>query len=343
MSAGPPGGPAPVGVRDIILCAQGDAEGPEDLYAEPPVDSSSWMHAMPGQPDMRTGPADLGREVRIERLDHDTTEVVMNACQPRGHYFFPVRQFGQVYTLVRPMPLAEQEQHPYRWDPDGVLDDALVFSRLIRDNGFSKQYAARITEYEDGQMQIMYLPYQEDAIIFRLRRDREYLTGPEAEEVAALLAAYWQIEDMPGRVRRAIWRMAYAPRLRFADLAVPILVSGLEALLKVGTRKLTRQFKRRGAALAKELGIEEADADFFGRMYEGRSDWIHGSPVALFPPLLPAGVEAGASGPEDRDEVMVLAEVARLQDVLRGAVRRCIEDDEFRATFTGDQAIRDRF
>jgi hypothetical protein len=36
-------------------------------------------------------------------------------------------------------------------------------------------------------------------------------------------------------------------------------------------------------------------------------------------------------------------EVARLQELLRAAVRRCIEDDGFREVFTDDDAIRERW
>ena len=176
----------------------------------PLVGALDWLPAFPGRPDNRVGPVNLGRDVRIEWIDRDTTELVMNACQPRGHYFFPIPNPGPIYSMVRTMPLIEREKHAYRWDPDGVLRDALTMGRLIRDNGFSTQYAARITDFEGDQQQIMYVPNSQDAIIDCMRPEREYLTGGEAEELANLLDAYWQIgDDMPGRVTRAIGRMTY--------------------------------------------------------------------------------------------------------------------------------------
>jgi hypothetical protein len=38
----------------------------------------------------------------------------------------------------------------------------------------------------------------------------------------------------------------------------------------------------------------------------------------------------------------VLAEVARLQDTLRAAIRTCIEDESCRVFFADDDAIRNR-
>ncbi len=208
------------------------------------------------------------------------------------------------------------------------------------------QYAARLLDYEDGQRCVVYV-HREDKSIWRLHRGREWLDAPEGRELAALLAAYWECrEQLPPRVRRAMWRMAYAPRMRWADMVLPILVGGIEALLKIGRRELTQQFKKRAPALAADVGIDGLDEDLAERLYDGRSDWVHGSHVQLF-----AGPSAGADtsedeepeGPQSSDERSALAEVALLQDVLRGAVRRAIEDAEFRQVFVADETIAERW
>ena len=126
-------------------------------------------------------------------------------------------------------------------------------------------------------------------------------------------------------------------------LALPFLTSGLEALLKVGRQELTKQFKRRVTGLAELLDIDGVNEAFCERMYDGRSARVHGAAVALFAPPKPAEVEAGATGPEGTEQVDRLAEVALLQDVLRKAVRRCIEDDEIRTVFANDTAIQERW
>lgn len=343
FSAGPPN-PAPVvGVRDVIVCAKGDEEvDGEEFRDHPPVGSLDWMgFADPEKKDRRVGSIELGQSIRIERLNDDTAELVMNACQPRGHYFFPVRQFGQVYSFVRHMPPTEHEENPYRWDPNGLLQHALMFSRLIRDNGYSTQYAARITDYEDEQQQVVYLPWSQDSIIFRLRRDREYLDGPEAEELAALLGAYWEtINGLPGRVEEAIWRVAITPRFQNGRAVNSYLCSGLEALLKTGQGPVTKQFKRRVRLLASELGVEGIDKKFLRRIYKERSDWVHGSTLLYTSARLDE--EAGAEK-SVIDPGIDLADIVLLQDLLRKAVRRCVEDADFRATFATDKAIQKRW
>jgi hypothetical protein len=62
-----------------------------------------------------------------------------------------------------------------------------------------------------------------------------------------------------------MWRMAYAPRIRWADMLVPILVGGLEALLKIGRRDLTDQFTKRAPTLAADLGINGLTEDLAER------------------------------------------------------------------------------
>jgi hypothetical protein len=349
FSAGPPTQAPIVRVRDLVICA-GDPSNHipiEEVYAHPPI---GWDRH-PGVDDERFGETvdtiDLGRGIAIEDLDRDTVELVMNACTPRGHYFVPVRQFGQRYSFVKEVPLNELDERHYAWDTDGTLDDALTLSRLVRDNGYSTEYAARLLDYEDGQRCVVYVLHREDKAIWRLRRDREWLDAAEGRELAALLAAYWECrEQLPPRVRRAMWRMAYAPRIRWADMVIPILVGGIEALLKIGRRDLTQQFKKRAPALAADVGIDGLSEDLAERLYDGRSDWVHGSHVQLF-----AGPSTGAEtpteeepeGPQSSDERSAFAEVALLQDVLRGAVRRAIEDAEFRQVFAVDEAIAERW
>jgi hypothetical protein len=344
-SAGPPTQAPVTGVRDVIVCVKGgDQVDPADFREHPPVGAAQWMRHH-RDPDNRVGAVELGRDVSLEHIGRADAQLVQFACQPRGHYFFPVGAPNQVYSFVRRMPASEHEDHPYRWDPEGVLGDSLSLSRLVRDNGFSKQYAARITDYEDGEQQVVYLPWSEDAVIWRLDRRREYLDGPEAEELARLLASYWEIGDeMPPRIARALWRADYVPRFRWADLALSFVVSGLEALLTVEQTRFTRNFKRRTAALAEELGVEGVDQAFAERMYKGRSEWVHGAHVSLFAPPRPAGIEdPRPSGPESEEGRARLDDVALLQALLRTAIRRCIEDPGFRAVFDDDAAIRERW
>jgi hypothetical protein len=84
-------------------------------------------------------------------------------------------------TFVEKVPPDELEHGHYSWDTDGTLDDALTLTRLIRDNGYSTEYAARLLDYEDGQCCIIYVLHREDKAIWRLCRDREQ-AAPTAQE-----------------------------------------------------------------------------------------------------------------------------------------------------------------
>jgi hypothetical protein len=56
----------------------------------------------------------------LTELGHDEAELVMNACTPRGHYFFAVRQFGSLYAFVLDVDQAVYEEHDFTWDVGGA-------------------------------------------------------------------------------------------------------------------------------------------------------------------------------------------------------------------------------
>lgn len=312
-------------VRDVIVCATGDEDRPldEDWREHPPVGFD------------RHEEIDLGESVILTSLPSDEADQVMDADEPRGLNYEPVRQFGQRYSFVGERPVeAEQGAGQATFDEGGHLNAALVLSRLIRDNGFSLQYAARVSDRVDGKRIIRPIAFTEGTAVYRLRRGREWLDAAEGAELAALVEAY-RAADLPPRVKRAIWRAEHSTWHRWADVTLPELVGGLEALLKIGTGQLTSQFKQRVTALARDLGIEGVDEDLCKRMYEGRSDWVHGSHVTLF------GAEGSA--PSDAEEEAVVADLAKMQEVLRAACRRAIEDPTFREIFGTDEAIAERW
>ena len=184
-----------------------------------------------------------------------------------------------------------------------------------------------------------YAPSPELDHVYRVRRTRDWLDYDDAAELRDLLSAYWSIEDVPPRIARALWRAEYANWVKWGDLMLPILVSGLEALLKTQGHPATRQFKVRVAALASEVGLDGVTENFCAEMYEARSDWVHGTRVELFA----GGSHGGEGGPTDEDQRDAFAAVAHLQDVLRAAVRRTIEDPAFRAIFSDRDRIRARW
>lgn len=331
-----------VRVRDVLIWTSGAADvSPEESRAHPPIAFAIW-------PGTEAGPVQLGRGLRIDRLSDDDAELVMNACTPRGHYFAPHRQFGQVCSFVRDIDVEERDTQRFRWDPDGVISDALMLSRWIRDNSQSTAFAARIADFANGEQTVVYTLTAEGKTGYRLRRDRDWLDENEGRELRESLRAFWSIGDarLPPRVQRAIFRTEYASWLKWGDLALSTLVGGLEALLKTKRGNATHQFKTRVPALAAELGFEGITADYCERMYDARSEWVHGAHVQLFAAGLEhqqADEQGTQEGPSDNEQRDALADIARLQDVLRRAVRRCIEDAELRATFVDDDLIGARW
>jgi hypothetical protein len=79
--------------------------------------------------------------------------------------------------------------------------------------------------------------------------------------------------------------------------------------------------------------------EFCDDMYDARSDWVHGNKVELFA----GGSHGGEGGPVNDAQREAMAAVALLQDVLRTAARRAVEDPAFRETFRVDDAIRARW
>jgi hypothetical protein len=317
-------------IRDIIVCSAEtpDSVTSEEFRAHPPVGAPQSLY-----PNVAPE-VGLGDGVKLLALPSDEADEIMSACTPRGLNFDPARQSSQRYSFVRERTLEEIDNSYFNPDEDGRLFDALSLSRLIRDHGFSLQYTARMIDH-DGRRTIAYRASSEGNAAYRLVPGREWLDGPGADELAILLAAKRSAE-LPPRVTRAMWRSEYATRIGWADAMLPTLIGGLEALLKVGRGQLTAQFKRRATAVAEELEMDGIDERLCGRMYDGRSDWVHGSHVRLF------GRE-GNKGSTDAEERRVLSEIAKMRDLLRAAIRRAIEDAEFGAIFTDDDALEKRW
>jgi hypothetical protein len=311
-------------VRDVLLIPVSDAQG--DWDAHPPVTSP---------------PVDLGRGLMLTELGHDEAELVMNACTPRGHYFFAVRQFASLYAFVLDVDQEVYKEHNFTWDVEGAIITALQLSRLVRDNGYSPEFAARIVEHEDGQKQV--IPHGQHYFAFlptfRLRDDRDWLTVAEAQELRTLLDAYWtNMDTAPQQLSRAISLGEGAVHQSTLERTVVMLFMGLEALLNTGKHQVTKQITKRMPLLADDVGVAGVSKTFARRMYADRSSPAHGQELVL-PPATRTG-QATRTSDIDPD---YLAKVARVQDLLRAATRKGIEDPAFAATFAGVASIRARW
>ena len=113
--------PRMVRVRDVLVIpSPGHRANPEECMEYHEVE----------------GPVDLGNGVMLERLrDDDVAEQVIHASTPRGLNHEPMRQFGQLYSFWREIPEGEWNgQGMYDWDTTQAIGEAIVISRLVRDN-----------------------------------------------------------------------------------------------------------------------------------------------------------------------------------------------------------------
>jgi hypothetical protein len=73
--------------------------------------------------------------------------------------------------------------------------------------------------------------------------------------------------------------------------------------------------------------VPEVSKNFARKMYKARSQGLHGDDVELF--------AHGSATPQNE----AIEQAARLEEVLRRAVRQAIEDDAFRAHFEDDASV----
>ena len=280
---------------------------------------------------------DLGFGVSLMWLARDQAERVMNACSPRGHYFHPVRQYGQRYTFVADVGRDEWEAHLYRWDADGLLTDVLAMSRLILDHGYSTEFAARIIEREDGEQTVM--PLWTGRAVYRLRHTRDWMTIGEVRELRELLAAYRaRGESLPARVRRALWNVDYGTTVRWLDIRLPLLVIGFEGLISTSDSLVRKQFAERVPQVANSAGIDGITSSLCKAMYDARSRWAHGSHIGL---KRETRTQPDPEAPEISASDGLARKVGLLEHALRGVLRRCIEDREFAERFDSPDRIRE--
>ena len=310
-------------VRDVLLVPTSDVDDDEVWELHPPAG---------------TPPVELGRGVKLtQELAGPQADAIMDACEPRGKCFDPTRQFGCLYAFVRELPAEEYMSSYAHWDHDRVLLAAFTLSRLILDNGYSTQYAARVVEFSDDHVQFIPGPVNlEGALAYRAHSGRDWLDAAEADALAALLDSFWQREAQLGeRIGNAIWLVEQSARRKYDFEALLSVVAGLEALLNTGPRQSTKQFRQRVPEMARELGVSGLSRSMAGRLYKQRSIAAHGRRLRLISPR-PDEPEPDYS---DR-EAQAIRELALLQDVLRAAVRTCIEDAAFATHFADEPAVR---
>lgn len=116
-------------------------------------------------------------------------------------------------------------------------------------------------------------------------------------------------------------------RERYLEDALPLVVGGLESLVKTMREFARAQFAQRVSALGSEVGVGLSETQC-SDLYDDRSALVHGVGVDLSQQHDRGAFEQGFIG---------------LQETLRRTVRRAIEDPSFASIFATDAQIAARW
>jgi len=261
-------------------------------------------------------PADLGRDVQLQSLPQQHVDLVMNACEPRGYNFQPIRPYSDLYTFVRMNPPDEHE-----WDSDRRLQECVAISRLVRPTSISFEYSARVTLTSEGGLHsVMPGPVGGfGATTWIVQTDHgDWL---DANDVATLSDLWRQtnIAALPERLWRALWYFEYAARVPHVPVRWILLTTGVEALINTQADRPTRQFIVRFRALADRFAQMTISGTQASQIYALRSTISHGS------------------GPNDLGDNLPLYSL--LETVLRMAIKEGISRQDVQRLFSSVEAI----
>lgn len=229
-----------------------------------------WERLPPPQADFS-----LAADFWIGSLPHNIdSDMVLDACEPAGLEFRPIRQFGCRYAFCRRVVPPSREF--YTWDHDGLMGRTLFLSRLIHPTTVAPHYSARLIFNEEGALSTI-VPGRVQGYgtyVWIVAEDwRDWLSIAEAEQLRDTLPIY--ILSAPERVRRARSHIDHAFHAFYLDQRTASLVSGFESLLKIERHGATAQFKLRVPALARMVG-STITSDEAGALYDDRSVYVHG-------------------------------------------------------------------
>lgn len=267
-------------------------------------------------------PVPIGPDVLLGRIPASDADEFVKACMATGPHFDPTPQSPILDTFIRRN--APEGASTWQWDADEAIQCCLALSRLVRDNSHCLEYAVRTVEgWDAGHRQVAPLDIEVRRFAYRvITGERDYLDAQDAEELDALVRRYGETAaSLPGRVEHAFWLAEYMTQSPFLLIAFIHVVAALESLLNTSTERASTQFVKRARALAAELEIDGMSGVAANKIYELRSHAVHGVRVDW---------EAGGT----ESELLLLA-----QQVLRTAVRYCIEDPVFAQRFASDKAV----
>jgi len=272
-------------------------------------------------------PRQIDGDLWIAQVDHAFCKRVLDACDPAGENFKPVRQFGCSYAFYRSnAPTANGQL--YHFDPDSALYQCVALSRIVHPTAVGFESAARILDWPGGAPQI--IPASHSTLnpwAFVIDPNENWLVPDDLPDWRALIHAL-HAGPLPRRIEAALWHHEAAARNSFIDLRWPLLTTCLEALVRIKDEKLpsghfagsTKVFLDRLLAIGNLDATLAAPEDELREMYAGRS-------------LLAHGLAFG--GLDDASKTLYRAQ----ERLVRGIIRKALLDSTFRSIFLSDADV----
>jgi len=298
--------------RDIVIHTNSGIFGrEEELKASPPI--QQWV--------------ELSECMSLGRLEQGLAKAIMDTCEPKALGISPqFRQYAQLYSFVHEL---SGDVDIHRWDHDNELTAVIGLSRLVHPTAVGFAYAARVGYESEGMKEIFpaqIIGVSKEAFLSP-SRTRDWLTYAEAHVLRDLVTSLKQ--EQPRRVHNALWHHEYATRTYYLDHRWTLVCTGLEALVHTDSTRNTAQFTKRVPALAFELGVNISEPEA-AAAYDLRSRLAHGVS------LIAAKTSHGPSPAQ-------LHLYDRLEDTLRTAILRSMQDKSFADIFRDDDQIRKRW
>lgn len=273
-------------------------------------------------------PINVTGDIYVGRLERSLAEAIIDACEPAGENFHPVRQYNCSYAFYREN--ASPDGNPWRFDVDNALFICITLSRIVHPTSAGFTHAARVRRLPDGRREIFPpgpTAWFLDPSAYVVEPRDNWLVPDDLPTLTALIDAY-NSKTVPQRAITALFHHEASARQYYINFRWPLLTTALEALVKIRHERLpsgghagsTKVFVDRLLAVGdidSSLAVPEAD---LREMYEYRSLLSHG----LGFPSLDAGHKS-----------LYLA-----QDRLaRGIIRKAFLDVQFRDIFTSDAKL----
>ncbi len=228
-------------------------------------------------------PRHIDGDLWIAQIDHALCEAILDACDPAGENFKPVRQFGCSYAFIRNNAPGGAGQ-VFHFDPDEALYQCVALSRIVHATAVGFGSAARVRQWPNGTRQIIPVAHSTlNPLAYVVAPNENWLIPDDLPVLRGLLEGL-RAGPLPRRIASALWHHEAAARHSFIDLRWPLLTTCLEALVRIKDERLpsgqfagsTKVFVDRLLAIGSlDATLAVSETDLRG-IYEQRSLLAHG-------------------------------------------------------------------